>query len=42
MRFAVVGGDERSAILTELLSRDGHNVRSFALEKARLCCENDI
>ena len=39
MRFAVVGGDERSAILTELLSRDGHNVRSFALEKARLCCE---
>ena len=36
MRFAVIGGDRRSAELAELLLRDGHRVRSFALEKAAL------
>lgn len=36
MRFAVVGGDRRTAKLAELLLRDGHKVHSFALEKAAL------
>ena len=36
MRFAVLGGDERSALLCALLCADGHKVRSFALERARL------
>ena len=36
MRFAVIGGDRRSAALAELLHADGHRVRSFALEKAAL------
>ena len=36
MKFAVVGGDERSALLAGLLLRDGHRVHSFALEKAEL------
>ena len=36
MRFAVVGGDTRSAILCSLLRRDGHRVSTFALEKAAL------
>ena len=36
MRFAVVGGDGRTARLAELLLRDGHRVRSFALEQAAL------
>jgi len=36
LRFAVVGGDERSAILCALLCSDGHKVKSFALERARL------
>jgi len=36
LRFAVVGGDERSALLCALLCADGHKVRSFALERARL------
>ncbi len=36
MRFALVGGDERSAMLAALLEQDGHKVRSFALEKAKL------
>ena len=39
MRFAVIGGDRRSAALAELLLRDGHRVRSFALEKAALPAE---
>lgn len=39
MKFAVVGGDRRSALLAELLLRDGHRVRSFALEKAPLPAE---
>lgn len=34
MKFAVVGGDERSAILAGLLAADGHKVRCYALEKA--------
>lgn len=36
MKFAVVGGDRRSALLCAMLERDGHRVQSFALEKARL------
>lgn len=39
MKFAVVGGDERSAILCDLLAADGHCVRCFALEKAEICEE---
>ena len=37
MKFAVLGGDERSAILCDLLCADGHKLRCFALEKAKLC-----
>ena len=36
MRFAVVGGDRRSALLCQMLHRDGHRVNSFALERAAL------
>lgn len=36
MKFAVVGGDRRSALLCAILEGDGHRVQSFALEKARL------
>lgn len=36
MRFAVIGGDRRSALLCALLLRDGHRVGCFALEKAEL------
>ena len=36
MRYAVVGGDRRSALLAEMLQREGHRVHSFALEKAEL------
>ena len=39
MRFAVVGGDERSALLSVMLLRDGHRVQSYALEKAELPAE---
>ena len=39
MKFAVVGGDERTAILCDLLAADGHCVRCFALEKAEICDE---
>ena len=39
MRFAVVGGDRRSALLAGLLLRDGHRVHSYALEKAELPAE---
>lgn len=39
MRFAVVGGDRRSALLAGLLLREGYRVRSFALEKAELPAE---
>ena len=36
MRFAVIGGDRRSVELAKLLLREGHRLRSFALEKAAL------
>jgi len=36
LRFAVVGGDERAALLCALLCADGHKVKTFALERARL------
>lgn len=39
MKFAVVGGDARSALLAGLLLRDGHRVRSYALEKGALPAE---
>lgn len=39
MRFALVGGDERSALLATLLANDGHRVRTYALEKAKLATE---
>ena len=39
MKFAVVGGDGRSALLCALLYADGHKVRSYALEKAELPAE---
>ena len=34
MKYAVIGGDRRSAALAELLHADGHRVRTFALERA--------
>ncbi|MDL2300659.1 dipicolinate synthase subunit DpsA [Clostridiaceae bacterium OttesenSCG-928-D20] len=34
MKFSVIGGDRRIAKLSESLARDGHIVKSFALEKA--------
>lgn len=39
MKFAVVGGDRRAALLCSLLAGDGHRVHSFALEKAELPSE---
>ena len=36
MRFAIVGGDRRSALLAGMLLRDGHRVHSYALEEAAL------
>lgn len=36
MKFAVIGGDRRSALLCAALLRDGHKVHSFALERAEL------
>ena len=39
MKFAVIGGDKRSALLCLLLAEDGHRVHSFALEKAELPAE---
>ena len=36
MRFAVIGGDKRTEHLAALLLRDGHRLRSFALERAAL------
>jgi dipicolinate synthase subunit A len=36
LKFAVIGGDRRNALLAELLHRDGHRVHSFALERAGL------
>ena len=39
MRFAVVGGDRRSALLCALLAADGHRVYTYALENAALPAE---
>ena len=39
MKYAVIGGDRRSAALAELLHADGHRVRTFALERAALSPE---
>lgn len=39
MKFAIVGGDARAVRLCSLLSRDGHRVYSYALEKAELPAE---
>ena len=39
LKFAVIGGDKRSALLCSLLWRDRHIVHSFALEKAELPAE---
>ena len=36
MRYAIVGGDRRAALLAELLLQRGHRVHSYALEKAEL------
>lgn len=36
MKFAVVGGDRRSALLCAMLDADGHRVQCFGLEKAGL------
>lgn len=34
MKYALLGGDDRSIILRRLLIADGHNVKCFAMEKA--------
>lgn len=39
LKFAVLGGDERSARLCRLLYEDGHKVSSYALERAALPAE---
>ena len=39
MKVALVGGDRRAALLAQLLWRDGHRVRCYALEKAALPAE---
>ena len=36
MVFALCGGDARQAELARLLLEDGHEVRSWALERAEL------
>lgn len=36
MKFAVLGGDRRSAILSSMLRQDGHKVSTYCLEKAGL------
>lgn len=36
MKFAVIGGDKRSALLCTLLRRDGHRVSTYAMERAEL------
>lgn len=36
MKFAVIGGDRRSALLCRMLAGDGHRVHSYALEHAEL------
>ncbi len=45
MEFAVVGGDMRIVKLAELLSGDGHSVRTFGLERGesgRLLCSGSL
>lgn len=39
MRYAIVGGDRRAALLARQLWREGQRVHSFALEKAELPAE---
>lgn len=39
LKYAVVGGDRRAAVLCELLHADGHRVTSYALERAELPSE---
>ena len=34
LKFAVLGGDDRSAILSTMLRQDGHNVSTYCLEKS--------
>jgi len=36
LKFALLGGDSRSAHLAELLKQDGHSVHTYCLEKAGL------
>ena len=36
MKFAILGGDSRSAMLSMLLKQDGHRVHTYCLEKAAL------
>lgn len=36
MKFAILGGDSRSAMLAGLLAEDGHTVHTYCLEKAGL------
>lgn len=36
LRFAVIGGDDRSVRLSELLWRDGHRVCTYALDRAEM------
>ncbi|MCR5664199.1 MAG: dipicolinate synthase, partial [Oscillospiraceae bacterium] len=36
MKYAVIGGDRRAALLAGLLLREGHRVHSWALERAQL------
>ena len=36
LKFAIVGGDRRLALLSGLLRRDGHRVCTYALERAEL------
>ena len=37
MKFALLGGDSRSALLAGLLAQDGHKVHSYCMEKAAPC-----
>ena len=39
MKFAVIGGDKRSALLCRQLAADGHKVYTYALEKAELTAD---
>lgn len=39
MKFAVIGGDRRAALLAGMLAREGERVQSFALERAALPAE---